>query len=97
MPKIEQETPAAASGYFVLLERAYALLGTRALKTVPAAHLWEGARSLSSGCACQHAALASQKNLSQLPNRAWTPASAFPDTAPRPTQTTVMSEAILAC
>lgn len=95
MPKIEQETPAAASGYFVSLKRAYALLRTRAWEMVPAAHVWEGVRSLASGCACQHAALASQKNFSQLPNQAWTLASALPDTAPRPVQTTVMSKAIL--
>jgi len=63
---------------------------------VPAAHVWEGARSLSSGCACQRAALASQEKLSPLPNRARTPASAFPDTAPCPTQTAVTSKVILA-
>lgn len=98
VPKIEQETSAAASGYFVSLEKAPTLRGPGAWKMVPAAHVWEGVRSFSSGCACQHAALASQKeNLSQLPNRAWPPASAVPDPAPRPVQTPLPSEAVLAC
>lgn len=45
VPKIEQETSAAASGYFVSLEKAPTLRGPGAWKMVPAAHVWEGARS----------------------------------------------------
>lgn len=68
----------------------------RSLGMAPAAHVWEGARSLPLGCGCQRTALTSQENLSQLPNQAQPPASPCPDTAPPPVQATVMSQAILA-
>lgn len=81
--KIEQETSAAASGCFVLLERAHVLLGTE-----PGRWILLPMFGKERGAFLQDAPVNSSTrfphNLPQLPGQAWRAASAFPDPAPRP-------------